>query len=58
MSYDYEAKAVFLEDLVDLDPGAGYPLCAPHADRLTPPIGWNLTDQRTAVRLFVPLEVA
>jgi hypothetical protein len=58
MSYEYEARAVRLDDLTDPEPGAGYTLCATHADRLTPPLGWTLTDDRTAVRLFVPLEVA
>jgi hypothetical protein len=58
MSYEYDTREVWLDDLRVVEPGAGYALCGPHADRLTPPLGWTLTDQRTSVRLFAPLEVA
>jgi hypothetical protein len=58
MSYDYETREVWVDDPRIVEPGTGYSLCAAHADRLTPPLGWTLTDQRTAVRLFAPLEVA
>ena len=37
---------------------AGYALCAAHAERLSPPLGWTFIDRRTVVRLFAPLEVA
>ena len=33
-------------------------LCADHADRMTPPHGWTLTDRRTVTRLFAPVQVA
>lgn len=59
MSYNYAEKAVWLDDLTKtIVPGAGYPVCATHADRLTPPLGWTLTDRRNIVRLFAPAEVA
>jgi hypothetical protein len=59
MSYDYGERLVRLDDLVEsVEPGTGYALCAAHADRLSPPMGWTLVDHRTATRLFAPLEVA
>ncbi len=59
MSYNYAESAVWLDDLTSqITPGAGYAVCARHADRLTPPLGWTLTDRRKTVRLFAPAEVA
>lgn len=59
MVYDYAERAVWLEDLMLTDRMfAGHPFCADHANRLTPPLGWTLTDRRTLSRLFAPLEVA
>lgn len=59
MSYNYTERAVWLDDLTSaVIPGSGYPVCAIHADRLTPPMGWTLTDRRNIVRLFAPAEVA
>lgn len=59
MTFSYGDRAVWLSDLVAaVDPGEGYPLCAQHADRMTPPLGWTLTDYRSTSRLFAPLEVA
>lgn len=57
MTFAYDDRAVWLEDLTS---GAteGYVMCSDHGDRLTPPIGWTLTDSRQSGRLFVPLEVA
>lgn len=57
MSYTYGDRQVWLEDL-SAQGYHGYAMCALHADRLTPPLGWTLTDRRTVVRLFAPLEVA
>lgn len=58
MAFIYEERAVWLDDLVGgVDPTV-YPFCADHADRMTPPQGWTLTDRRTAARLFAPLSVA
>jgi len=55
ISYNYGDRAVWLDDLITLVPlGAGYPVCGRHANRLTPPLGWALTDCRRTVRLFAP----
>lgn len=53
MTFDYEARAVWLGEF-DAEPGmgGGYALCTPHADRMTPPMGWTLTDRRNVTRLF------
>ena len=59
MSFGYDNRAVWLADLVAVvGPGEGYPLCVDHANRMTPPLGWTLTDHRNTTRLFAPLEVA
>ncbi len=59
MSFNYGDGAVWLDDLTQaISPGAGYAVCGRHADRLTPPLGWTLTDRRKTVRLFAPAEVA
>lgn len=59
MSYDYGERAIWLDDIQEgMPPGAGYLMCGQHSDRMTPPLGWTLTDRRTAARLFAPLEVA
>ena len=52
MSFDYAARAVWLEDLNANHVGPGHPLCVDHADRLTPPMGWTLTDRRSVTPLF------
>jgi hypothetical protein len=56
MSYRYADRLIWLDDLT-LEV-AGYPLCNQHANRLTPPLGWMLSDRRTVTPLFAPLEVA
>ena len=59
MSFSYLAREVWLEDLGrSTEPGTDYALCALHADRISPPIGWTMADRRTSVRLFAPIEVA
>ncbi len=59
MVYDYADRSVWLEDLTAEDRMIpGYPFCDDHANALTPPLGWTLTDRRTLSRLFAPLEVA
>jgi hypothetical protein len=52
MSYDYAERAVWLEDLTTATAESGHPLCVDHADRLTPPMGWTLTDRRSVTPLF------
>lgn len=51
MSFDYAERAVWLGDLGEAD-GPGHALCVDHADRLTPPLGWTLTDRRSVTPLF------
>ncbi len=58
MTFAYGDGAVWLDDLIDALLPHGYSLCADHADRMTPPLGWTLTDRRTVTRLFAPVNVA
>lgn len=60
MSFDYAAAEVWLDDHIGpIEPGTGYAMCELHADRVTPPRGWLLTDRRTMGRpLFVSFDVA
>lgn len=58
MTFSYDGRAVWLDDIVETMDSFGYPLCADHADRLIPPLGWTLTDRRTVTRLFAPVHVA
>ncbi|CAN5877802.1 hypothetical protein BH23ACT5_BH23ACT5_13990 [soil metagenome] len=51
MTFDYDARAVWLEDSGQVS-GPGYAMCVDHADRLTPPMGWTLTDRRSVTPLF------
>lgn len=52
MSFDYQERMVWLEDIGSDSTGPGHSLCVDHADRLTPPLGWTLTDRRSATPLF------
>ena len=47
-----------MDDLVTGSERNGYVMCADHAARMIPPLGWTLTDRRTVTRLFAPLSVA
>lgn len=58
MTFNYSDSAVWMDDLTDQVAAYGYLLCADHADRMTPPHGWTLTDRRTVTRLFAPVQVA
>jgi hypothetical protein len=58
MTFSYSDSAVWMDDLVNGTARHGYAMCADHADRMTPPQGWTLTDRRTVTRLFAPLSVA
>jgi len=60
LGFDYEAREVWLGDLVgELEIGADYALCDSHADRMTAPVGWLLTDNRSLMRpMFVIPDVA
>lgn len=55
MTFDYNERAVWLEELEpETESGRGYSLCTVHADRMTPPLAWTLTDRRNVTRLFTP----
>ncbi len=58
MSFAYQDAQVWLDDIIDTVEPHGYQLCADHADRMTPPQGWTLTDRRSVTRLFAPVQVA
>lgn len=59
MSYNYTAGEVWIDDHPELvEPGTGYTMCERHADKISPPLGWVLTDRRSPVRLVVTVEVA
>lgn len=51
MTYGYAARTVWVDDLIPESYSESYDLCAPHADRLTVPLGWVLTDRRSLLRL-------
>ncbi len=60
MSYDYEGREVWLDDIGALlhDP-VTYPLCERHADRVSAPQGWVITDlRRPVLELFSSRDVA
>ena len=57
MNFNYAERHVWIDDLGESD--GGYVLCQSHGDRLTAPVGWSLTDRRSAIRpLFAAKEVA
>ncbi len=60
MSYHYDSRRVWVDDFAPSSiPGTTYAMCETHAGRLTPPVGWTLTDRRNISRaLVLELEVA
>jgi hypothetical protein len=60
MSFNYGDRHIWLDDMIEpVTTGRGFAMCQEHAGRLTPPVGWTLSDRRMQVpRLFAPLEVA
>lgn len=54
MTFDYELRRVDVFEMPEDCGGyGGYAMCATHANRLRPPVGWSLTDERqTALTLF------
>ena len=46
LSYDYDARLVWIEDLRAEHHPMTHDLCAAHADRSRPPTGWELNDDR------------
>lgn len=59
MTFDYDERAVWLLEFEAApERGRGYSFCTSHADRLTPPLGWTLTDRRNVTRLFATRDEA
>ena len=58
MTFSYVDSSIWLDELDEVIEPYGYPLCTDHADRMTPPLGWTLTERRTVTRLFAPVQVA
>ncbi|MFP5332999.1 MAG: DUF3499 family protein [Acidimicrobiia bacterium] len=59
MTFDYDDRAVWLLEFEAApERGRGYSFCTSHADRLTPPLGWTLTDRRNVTRLFATRDEA
>ena len=59
MTFDYDSRAVWLREFeTEPELGGGYPMCTAHADRMTPPVGWTLTDRRNVTRLFATRDEA
>jgi len=50
-AFDARESLVWLDPIDTPGPGAGS-LCAEHADRLSPPRGWNLLDRRATESRF------
>ena len=48
LSYRYEDRAVWIGAL-SADGESQHALCAPHADRLLVPVGWELIDLRAVI---------
>ena len=59
MTFDYDGRSVWLLEF-DVEPerGGGYAFCTNHADRMSPPLGWTLTDRRNVTRLFATRDEA
>jgi len=56
MTFDYPASRIDLFELAGESDGyGGYAMCDGHADRMTPPVGWNLIDSRTALLTLFPV---
>lgn len=47
LSYAYDQRQVWLDDLAPVDSPANHDLCARHAGRTQPPRGWELRDRRS-----------
>ena len=58
LSYQYDHRTAWLDDLPDVLEPSIHPLCAAHADRLVVPRGWTKDDRRTPARLPFPRTIA
>lgn len=52
MTYDYAARATWIDRLDDDASPAGYDLCDDHAEHLGVPSGWTRTDRRDPGSVF------
>jgi hypothetical protein len=52
MAYDYASRRVWLDDAPAGAPYGFYALCERHANRLTPPATWTLSDRRRLAPLL------
>jgi hypothetical protein len=46
MTYDYDSRAAWVDDLAEVPSPAGYDLCAAHARAFSVPQGWTRSDRR------------
>jgi hypothetical protein len=46
LSYDYRARTAWIDELPPATEPHRYDLCAPHADGMRLPVGWELIDSR------------
>ena len=58
MTFAYDEKHIWLDDLTGTDQEDGVDLCSRHADNRTGPLGWTLTDRRRSGdrQLFIPVD--
>ena len=49
LTYEYRRSQVWLDHLTDDRDPHDYDLCRRHADDLSVPLGWHLTDRRTPI---------
>jgi Protein of unknown function (DUF3499) len=52
LSFDYGARALWLDLLVEVDDPAHHDLCECHAERLTAPQGWTMQDRRVVAPVW------
>ncbi len=56
MTFEYAAARIEVLELVGVADGhGGYAMCETHADRLSPPVGWELIDGRPGARTLFPV---
>jgi hypothetical protein len=55
LTYAYQKKVVWIEDLITAPHPAAYDLCAAHAERLAVPLGWQKEDLRMAPPAVTPI---
>lgn len=56
MAFDYDERHIEILNMPEAWNGyGGYAMCTSHANRLRPPVGWNLTDARDMALTLFPL---